>query len=452
MRVQVMSANVAGILQKVRMRVKKKKVRLVVREQGVLSSMSEICLCVTYARVRYVFVSLTRVCAGTKGSAQVVIHKTGGLASDSLVQGLGLGLGLVCEEIRTQVVNWIGSHWEEVADFGDGEVGTLQQVFNTQYPSPQGGKLVIEGRGGQKVVVVKERGHWARLMRLGTTYPDFMFRCAVALCFKVQLIVQHLEPTKDDLCSNFEAYISPVGPTRRVFLFWEQLEEIWYWGHEVEDPCLPGCGGKGLAIKVLFTAPEINTSGDTVSGAPSGKKPRGAPSVPVHLNQGSGPLVTYVRARGYPRPPCSIPVNGACCEEWVWVHLCQGGEADSFFESFAGAFNDYRVGSSMPSKATCTGKSIKRDIRAYIGENKLQVANLFKAFYDDVPEAGMVLRADVSGCEDESLRFKPKDVSFWVSYNMTGNYHHDYIWFIVVANCFNVQFIVVNECGMHPAI
>ena len=52
MRVQVMSANVAGILQKVRMRVKKKKVRLVVREQGVLSSMSEICLCVTYARVR----------------------------------------------------------------------------------------------------------------------------------------------------------------------------------------------------------------------------------------------------------------------------------------------------------------------------------------------------------------------------------------------------------------
>ena len=76
--------------------------------------------------------------------------------------------------------------------FGDGQFMTLQQVFAIQYPSPQGGKLIIEGRDGQKVVVVKELGQWARYIRLGTTYPNHLFRCAVALCFKVQIILQHL--------------------------------------------------------------------------------------------------------------------------------------------------------------------------------------------------------------------------------------------------------------------
>jgi len=337
-------------------------------------------------------------------------------------------------------MNWIGSNWEKNVDCGEGFI-TLKEAFSMHYPTPEGGQVIIEGREGLKAVVVKEYGQWAKLMRLPTTYPDFLFRCAAASFFQVQIIIQHLEPIpiEDAIAINFEAYISPVGPTRRVFLFWEDLEEVWYWGHEVEHPCLPGCVGVPSAIKVDFAAPDI------VSGAPSGKKAGGALSSPVLPV--SGPVVTYVRARGYPRPSCIIPVKGAACSETVWVHLSQKGEAGSFFESFAAALNEHRAGS-----AKCNEQSIKRDIRAYIGANKDPVAHLFKSFYDDVPGAGMVLRAVVAGCEDEVVRFKPKDVSYWVSFNMTGQYHHDYTWFIVVGNCFNVQFIVVNECGMHPAI
>ena len=380
--------------------------------------------------------SLTRACAGT--SAQVVIHKVSGSPSYSFAQCIGFCLSEDGDLIRSRVMNWIASNWEQNIDCGGGAI-TLKGVFNWQYPTPEGGKVMIEGREGLKEVVVKEYGQWAKLMRLGTTYPDFLFRCAVASLFKVQIIIQHLEPTEDVLGANFEAYISPVGPTRRVFLFWEELEEVWYWGHEVEHPCLPGCGGLPRAIKVVFAAPDI------VSGAPSGKKVSGAVAAPVLPV--SGPVVTYVRDPAYPRPPCSIPVKGAVCEETVWVHLSQGGEAESFFESFAAALNEHRAGSSK-----CNAQSIKRDVRAYIGSNKLPMANLLKSFFDDVPGAGMVLRSVVAGCEHEVVRFKPKDVSYWVSFNMTGQYHHDYTWFIVVGNCFNVQFIVVNECGMHPAI
>lgn len=116
---------------------------------------------------------------------------------------------------------------------------------------------------------------------------------------------------------NLEAYVQPVGPTRREFLFWEEIEEIWYWGHEEEDECLEGCSG--VPINVVFNAPDLLV-------APSAKKARGvlsAPGLPV-----SGPIVTYVRARGYPRPPCSIPVEGAYCEEEVWVHLCREGSRE----------------------------------------------------------------------------------------------------------------------------
>jgi len=387
--------------------------------------------------MEYVLRSLTRACAGT--SAQVVIHKVVGLPSDSFAQCVGLCLSEDCDQIRSRVMNWIASNWEQNVDYGEGVI-TLKEVFNCQYPTPEGGKVMIEGRDGLKEVVVAQYGQWAKFMRLGSTYPDFLFRCAVASFFKVQLIIQHLEPTEDVLAANFEAYILPVGPTRRVFLFWEELEEIWYWGHEAEHPCLPGCGGLPSAIKVDFAAPDI------VSGAPSGKKVSGALPAPVV------PFVTYVRARGYPRPACSIRTKGVVCAESVWVHLSQGVEAESFFESFAAALNEHRAGSSMPLRTTCNEQSIKRDLRAYIGANKDPLAKLFKSFYDDVPGAGMVLRAVVAGCEDEVVRFKPKDVSYWVSFNMTGQYHHDYTWFVVVGNCFNVQFIVVNECGMHPAI
>ena len=397
--------------------------------------------------------SLTRACAGTKGSAQVVIHKVVGLASDSLAQGVGHCLSQVCDEIRSMVITWMSSHWEEVVDYGPGEVSSLRNVFNRQYPSPEGGKLFVEGRDGYKEVVVKEFGQWAKLMRLVTTYPDFLFRCAVALSFNVQLIIQHLELTKDETKDEYlEPYISPVGPTRQVFLFWEELDENWYWGHEVEDRCLEGCGGKPRARKVVFTAPEINTSGDKVSGSGGqrGKKQRAIPSIPGRLNQLSGPFVTYVRARGYPRPPYSMPVKGACCEADVWVHSCVGGEAESFFESVAGALNDYNACSSMPLKTTFTQKSIKRDVRAFIDENKVGLAEHLKEVYDDIPEAGMVMRALVEGSGLDEFRSKPRDLQYWVEFNMGGQYHHDNLWFSVVANCFNIQFIVVNECGMHP--
>lgn len=130
--------------------------------------------------------------------------------------------------------------------------------------------------------------------------------------------------------------------------------------------------------------------------------------------------------------------------------ICVGREAESFFESFADALNDYRAGSSTSSKTIVNASSIKRDVRAFIDANVAPLERLVQKYYDDVPEAGMVLRSVVESCED--VTFKPQDPAYWVSYNMSGEYFHDYLWFITVANCYNVQFIVVNECGMHPAI
>ena len=67
--------------------------------------------------VGYVFVSLTRACAESKCSAQVVIHKVEGLASDSLAQGVGHGLSQVCDDIRSTVITWMSTHWEEGVDY-----------------------------------------------------------------------------------------------------------------------------------------------------------------------------------------------------------------------------------------------------------------------------------------------------------------------------------------------
>ena len=340
----------------------------------------------------------------------------------------------------------MSTHLDDVVEYGQGQV-TLRQVFESNYKSPEG-KLFIQGRNGNKEVVVKDFSQYAKLMRLSGTYPDLTFRCAVAARFKVQLITQHLELTNND--EYLEPYISPVGPSRRLFLFWEELDENWYWGHEVEVRCREQCGGKPSARQVVFTAPEINTSGDKVSGSPgpSSKKPRAEPGP---MNQLSGPIVTYVRTRGYPKPPFYIPSIGSCCEAEVWVHTCVGPEEESFFQSVAGALNDYHACLSMPQKTTFTPESIRRDVRAFIDVHKVIVAKLLKEIYDDIPEAGMVTRAVVSGFELDDYRSKPRDLGYWVEFNMGGQYYNDNLWFKVVANCFNVQFIVVNECGMHPA-
>ena len=399
----------------------------------------------------YVFKSLTRTCSGTQAQAgihkglgvQVVIHKGLGTPSNSFVHCVGLCLSEDGDQIRTRVMNWIIHNWHSAGDFGDGTVRTLDEIFRAQFPFPNGNNVMKEGRDGLKVEVVKDSRTWARLMKAPTTYPDYLFRCAVALFFQVQFIIQHLEPTPDEVGANLETYVQPVGPTRREFLFWEEIEEIWYWGHKVEDECLEGCSA--VPVNVVFDAPDIV---DTGSVAPSAKKARGAlsaPGLPV-----SGPVFTYVRARGYPRPPCSIAVEGVYCEEEVWVHLCQGGEAESFFESFAGALNNYRAGSSTSSKAIVNASSIKRDVRAFIDANSALLAGLIKKYYHETLGTGMVMRAVVAGCED--LKFKPQNPKYWLSYNMSGEYFHDYLWFKTVGNIYNVQFIVVNEAGMHPDI
>ena len=340
----------------------------------------------------------------------------------------------------------MGDNWEEGVEYGAGHV-SLRQVLRNEYGQCKG-SLFIQERFVERAVPVQDFGQWAKLMRKPGTFPDFLFRCAVAAMFKVQLIIRHLEVVDE---GSLEPYISPVGPKRRLFMFWEHHDESWYWGHEVGVQCRKECGGATSAVQVSFTLPDIDTSGARSQGlALSGKAsqaPRDAQCTGGNFNQLSQPILTYVKSMGYATGFVSEPLTGFSCEEEVFVHtrVTVGTEDQSFFSSVAGAMNNYNAGLTSTLKTIATQESIKSAVRAFINKNRKPIEELLRSVYEEIPEAYMYMRKGVESLGD--VGFKPANLDLWVAMNMLGDYYHDNLFLRVVAMCLRLQLIVVNECG-----